>query len=124
VRFVIENHKAVSWNKLYSSKHWTVRSKLANYIHTLMLESIGRRRLTVKFPVDISIRAYYKDKRRRDSDNICSKLYIDGLVPKILPDDNVKYVRKVTTQAIIGAEDNKIEISIRKLNDTLCIYKS
>jgi len=113
VRFVIENHKAVSWNKLYSSKHWTVRSKLANYIHTLMLESIGRRRLTVKFPVDISIRAYYKDKRRRDSDNICSKLYIDGLVPKILPDDNVKYVRKVTTQAIIGAEEDKVVLEIK-----------
>jgi len=113
MKFFIENHKAVSWNKLYSSGHWTVRSELANYIHTLMLESIGRTSLITKYPVDISIRAYYKDKRRRDSDNVCSKLYIDGLVPKILPDDSTKYVRKVTTQAIIGAEEDKVVLEIK-----------
>jgi len=113
MRIEIKDHKAVSWNKLYSSGHWTVRSELANYIHTLMLESIGRRTLTAKFPVDISITAYYKDKRRRDSDNICSKLYIDGLVPKLLPDDNTKYVRWVASRAIIGAEDDKLEVIIK-----------
>ena len=112
MKIVITNHKAVSWNKLYSSKHWTVRSKLAQYIHTLMLESIGRRTLTAKFPVDIKITAYYKDKRRRDSDNICSKLYIDGLVPRLLPDDNVKYIRWVSTMAVIGAEDDKIVLEV------------
>lgn len=113
MKIVIENHKAVSWNQLYSSKHWTVRSELANYIHTLMLESIGRRTLTAKFPVDISITAYFKDKRRRDSDNIICKLYIDSLVPKLLPDDNTKYVRWVASRAIIGAEDDKLEVIIK-----------
>ena len=112
MKIVVENHKAVSWNKLYSSKHWTVRSKLAGYIHTLMLESIGRRTLTAKFPVDISITAYFKDKRRRDSDNICAKLYVDGLVPKLLPDDNTKYIRRVSTMAVIGAEDDKVVLEV------------
>ena len=78
-----------------------------------MLESIGRRTLTAKFPVDISITAYYKDKRRRDSDNILGKIYVDSLVPKLLPDDNTKYVRKVTTQAIIGAEKDKVVLEIK-----------
>jgi len=34
-------------------------------------------------------------------------------VPKLLPDDNTKYVRKVTTQAIIGAEKDKVVLEIK-----------
>lgn len=115
MKIVIEDHKVISWNKLYSSKHWRYRSKLAKFIHELVFYSLPKRIPKLKFPVDIFIKAYFKDNRRRDSDNVCGKLYIDGLVPKVLPDDDTKYVRIVSTQVILKAKSDKVLIAVSSL---------
>lgn len=64
-------------------------------------------------PVDIEISAH--QRRCIDSDNICAKLYIDGLRHAgILQDDTPTYVRKVTTQSVKG-DSNWVEIGLDKI---------
>jgi len=114
MKITIPNHKAISWNKLYSSPHWKVRSKLAKEIHALIWGYCfdgNSRRHKVDKKVDVSITAYYKDKRRHDSDNICAKLYIDGL-KELLKDDDTRYVGRVTTEAKIGQKEDKVVICL------------
>lgn len=46
-----------------------------------------------------------------DPDNICAKLYIDGLVKaKVLEDDNRKFIEEVT---LISEKDNKNWLEIK-----------
>lgn len=108
----VPEHKAISWNKIYSQGHWTTRKKLADQIHEYIwayAPNVDK----ISGKVDISITAHYKHKRRHDSDNVASKLYIDGLVKAgILEDDDTRYIGKVTTEAIIGAKEDKVIINI------------
>lgn len=108
----IPNLKAPSWNQLYSGKHWTARKKLADEIHELVrVYSLGKRIFHKK--VDIHIIARYKGKHRRDSDNLCAKVFIDGLVGLVIEDDSTQYVRRVTTEIQTGLLDEvviKIEL--------------
>ena len=113
----LPNHKAVSWNALYSSKHWTVRSKLAKRIHQEVFGAVFEVVLAPRllhYPVDIILTAFYKDKKLRDSDNLASKVYIDGLKGVLLEDDDYHYVRRVTTEVRVGQKEDKLEISIEE----------
>ena len=113
MKITIPNHKAISWNKLYSSNNWIVRKREADNIHQLVewyVNQGNRKPFTEK--VDISITAYYKHKRKRDSDNVCAKLYIDGL-KELLLDDDTRHVGKVTTEAKIGQKEDKVVIWIK-----------
>ncbi len=117
MRIEILDHKAISWNQLYKQGHWSERSSLAKQIHRLVaiscIADFNVSLKTIKKKVDISIIAHYKDKRRRDSDNVCAKLYLDGLKEKgIIKDDDTRYVGKVTTEAKIGQKENKVVIKI------------
>lgn len=91
-----------------------VRSKLAKEIHEqVWLSCINNNWKQFKKKVNVSITAYYNGKRIHDSDNICSKLYIDGLVKSnIIEDDDTRYVGKVTTEAKIGQKENKVVICV------------
>jgi len=112
----IKNHRAISWNKIYSQGHWTERSSLAQEIHSLIKAEIPwKEREILGRRVDITIRAYFKGKGRRDSDNIASKLYIDGLKDIFLEDDDSRFVRRVTTEAIVGAVSDAILITLREI---------
>ena len=72
--------KAVSWNKIYSGKHWSWRKKLRDewgeFIYFSLLKNKVKR-VAYTHRIDIKIIAY--QKRTLDPDNICSKLIIDGL---------------------------------------------
>lgn len=116
MKITIPNHKAISWNKLTGRMHWTKRAKLVKEIHELvwMGAMVRSERWVKKKKVDILIIGYFKDKRRHDSDNINSKLYIDGLkVARLIKDDDTRYVGKVTTEAKIGQKEDKVVIWIK-----------
>jgi len=117
ITLTIKDHQAVSWNSLYEQQHWSKRQELARTIHEYMLGSLppGWRRFTK--PVDITITAYYKNNLHRDSDNIASKLYIDGLKGRLLEDDDTRFVRRVTTEAVNGAGRNEVVIEIKEVTD-------
>jgi hypothetical protein len=104
IKIIIKDHKIISWNKLYSQNHWSIRSALAEEIHMLVYASIIEQNIKkVKGKVDIHIIAH--QKRPIDPDNICSKLYIDGLKGRVIEDDTPEYVGKVTTESVKDKED-------------------
>lgn len=98
MKIILEDHKTISWNKLYEQKHWGARKKLVDTIHELVFYSIQPEDRKL-FPclVDISLTAY--SNRPTDTDNICAKLYIDGLKGKVIADDNIKHVRRVILES-------------------------
>ena len=115
MEIVIPDFKAPSLNKSYAGRHWSKRKAEADEIHELVfIEVLNNKLKPIKeFPVDVTVVAYYKQKRRHDSGNVSSKEIIDGLVmAKILPDDSTEYLRNSTTRAVIGANEDKVEITI------------
>ena len=116
MKITILNHKAISWNKFMSRMHWATRAKLVKEIHELVW--IGAMAKSEKYlknkKVNILVIGYFKDKRRHDSDNVCDKVYVDGLkVAGIIKDDDTRYVGKVTTEAKIGQKEDKVVIWIK-----------
>ena len=103
MRVEIRDHKVISWNTLYRQSHWTKRKALADRIHMEVRAAVAPQEAFDRL-VDIRIRAY--QRRTIDSDNICAKLYIDGLRHAgILKDDTPRYVRRVTTESVKDTED-------------------
>ena len=108
----INNHKVISWNELYEARHWRVRKGIADEIHQLVkYESMGQEIPSFDKPVTITVIAGKHD-HLVDCDNVCSKLYIDGLVGAgVIDNDSTKYVSQVTTRSVKG-NINYVEIEI------------
>ena len=66
----------------------------------------------IKDKVDTEIIAY--QKRMIDPDNICAKLYIDGLKCLVIEDDTPEYVIRVTTESRKSNKDY-VEIYLQKV---------
>ena len=106
-------HALPSWNVLYSGKHWNVRKEMAHVwkLHTIAAVQYaaltnGGRVYYGETPVNIFVRVLHKSKRRRDSDNVCAKLVIDGLkVAGVIADDDPRYVCVVSTEAVQSDRD-------------------
>lgn len=111
---VLEGENPISWNQFYSGKHWTHRKEAADRAHMLMRQS-----LPPNYPrfeqCHIEFVAYFKDNRRRDLDNICTKLYIDGLVTHVLPDDRHTVIRKITISAEVDKKRPRLEIIVTEV---------
>lgn len=113
VKIVIPDFKCPSLNKSYAGRHWSKRKSEADEIHQLVFVHTRKLKPIEEFPVDTRVIAYYKHKRRRDSNNVSDKELIDGLVlAGLLPDDSTKYIRFSSTRAVIGAENDRVEIEI------------
>ena len=113
---VIPNHRAVSLNKIYSQTHWRARQALKSRVHDLVrayVPAIDKR--VCERRVDVEITAYFRGGRIRDSDNIAAKLYIDGLRGIFLEDDDTRFVRKVTVEAVIKAKEDQVIIKLIEL---------
>lgn len=67
-----------------------------------------------KYPVEIIVKAYFKDKRK-DLDNVRLKGIIDGLVAcGVIKNDNLNCINKLTLIAIIDANKKGLEIEIKE----------
>ncbi|MCG3203945.1 MAG: hypothetical protein KCHDKBKB_00622 [Elusimicrobia bacterium] len=103
-QIILDNHKTISWNKLYSQNHWIYRKKLAEEIHTLIWIATKQQKIKPVKTCSIVLEAY--KTRTIDPDNICAKLYIDGLKEsKIIIDDTPQYIYSVVTKSIKAKED-------------------
>lgn len=91
-KLVLDNHRVISWNTLYSGVHWATRKRLVDEIHQLIFhEALLQGIEPCKGKADLSLVAY--QKRPIDSDNICNKIYIDGLkIAGYLKDDTTKFL--------------------------------
>jgi Holliday junction resolvase RusA-like endonuclease len=99
----LENERPISWNTFYSGTHWSQRKEEADRVHDLVMAAASRSTVIsqeiIKYPVDIVITVGF-DKRPLDPDNICSKLYIDGLQHAgLIENDTVDHVHSVTVVA-------------------------
>ena len=117
MKIILEGERPWSWNKMYAGVHWSERKAEADRVHMLMFSKYLNMRddqdqlpeLTER--VDIHITAYFKNKPQ-DPDNICSKMYIDGLIGTLIADDTREYVRKVTVQSEVDKENPRVEIEV------------
>lgn len=117
MQIIIDNFKCPSWNTLYSSKHWTVRKKMADEIHQLVFYSVKQQIKNIKpfeKKVKIIFEIHYKDNRRHDPDNAAIKLILDGLVlAGLLKDDSTKEIKEISIRMKKGQLQNKIIINIK-----------
>lgn len=129
MKIVLENERPISWNKFYGGMHWSVRQAEAQRVHLkvmwelqcmahlpsdMMLYKMDCSPFLFSKRVDIHITAYFKN-RPQDPDNICSKLYIDGLIGNVIENDTRQFVRKVTVQSEIDRENPRVEIEITEV---------
>lgn len=82
-------------------------------VRALILSQLDRTNGMFKEPVDITVTVYFKS-HPQDPDNICTKLYIDGLVGHIIEDDSPRYVSSVMSRSRIDKERPRVEIEVRQ----------
>lgn len=93
----LDNHKALSWNNIYSGVHWAKRKKIADEIHELIW-AVAKEQKLKKVKGQANITIFSTSPKPLDSDNIASKVYIDGLkLAGYIVDDTPKYVGMVGT---------------------------
>jgi len=122
MKIVLHGERPISWNEMYSGIHWTKRKEEADRVHHLIWVAIQEQRLKLQAReylvysqrVDIHVTAYFKC-RPQDPDNICSKMYIDGLIGDVIVDDTREFVRKVTVQSEIDKDNPRVEIEITEI---------
>lgn len=108
----LAGERPISWNKFYSGMHWAKRKELADATHLVVQAAVGPDAEEYKKPVNIRLVAAFKN-RPLDADNICAKLYIDGLIHAgVLVDDSPTYVRTVATTSLVDRNRPGLLISI------------
>jgi len=117
MKIILEGERPWSWNQMYAGVHWSKRKEEADRVHDeVWLDCHVFKREMIIGVVDILVTAYFKN-RPQDSDNICSKLYIDGLIGNVIEDDTREFVRRVSTQSEVDEENPRVEIEIIVLED-------
>src|SRR5690348_3604107 len=76
---VLDGERPASENVFWSGGHWRERREFAARAHLVVRAALGGEPARITRCVDIEIVAYF-DKYPLDSDNICGKPYVDGLV--------------------------------------------
>lgn len=107
---IIYGERPPSWNLYYSGKHWAGRSAQASRIHWLVGMCCPECGQCFEVPVDIHIKVGF-DRDPLDADNVCTKMYVDGLKEHMITDDDIRYVRSVSCE-IEKSEKPYVEIRI------------
>lgn len=109
---VLPGERPPSWNEFYTGKHWSSRKEIADRAHLLVRSAIDPDWSWPETPVVIDFLVYF-DKQPQDSDNICDKIYIDGLIGWAFPDDKPEFVSWIRPIPLVDPENPRIEIHIR-----------
>lgn len=112
------NYNFVDWNKYIKAERGSlyhanaIKQAEKNYIAFTV-----RQKYKGKYPVTLTVRPYFKNKRR-DLDNFRLKGLIDGLVAAgVIVNDNLKCIDKIIIDPIFSDEvgvEVEIKESIRK----------
>lgn len=97
--------KRYSLNAYWSGKHYAARNQDAREIHDLAavcMRKAGTRRKLLDYPVEISF--YWDDGLDADNHAALGKMVLDAMKEYILPDDNRKWVRRVSHEFWDGKE--------------------
>lgn len=92
----------------------SVKQEWKNFIiDILRREGLVNMRIDV---CEIIYRTYFKDKRKRDIDNITPKFIFDGFVEgKFIQGDDYSHIKKLTTECGYDKDNPRIEIIIKVL---------
>lgn len=112
IRLIIP-YRAISWNKIYSSPHWSIRKKLSDEWKWIVKASLMKQKVsreTIDRPVSLDFKAYMG--RPIDCDNIWLKGIIDGLREwGILRNDSPQFVKSIAV-SVIKDKNERIEVSL------------
>lgn len=112
LRIVLYDETPISLNKYYAGAHWSKRKQDAQTQQLLVRAQIDPNIKPFDVPVKIKFAIYYKDKRIRDIDNATVKMYIDGLKPFVIHDDDWRYVEAVEKVYRYDKANPRVEIEI------------
>lgn len=90
-------NKRFGLNAYYSGKPWAARKRDAAELHQLALLAMRKARIPMHLvdrPVEICF--YWDDGLDVDNHAIIGKAVVDAMKGKLLPDDNRRWVHKVT----------------------------
>lgn len=97
--------KRFGLNAYYAGKHWAQRKDDARDLHMLTEFSMKRahiRKQLVNYPV--SVRFLWDDGLDLDNHAVLGKAIVDAMKGHILPDDNRRWVKKVSHEFWDGGE--------------------
>lgn len=107
---VLDGVRPPSWNALKRMNPWQWQDAVER-ARWLIRAAMPADAPVFTGRVDISVVAYF-DRRPFDSSNIPLKLYEDGLLNIVIPDDSPKYVRRVSTESRIDRQRPRVEIMV------------
>ena len=113
MRLVLLSERPPSWNDSYAGQHWTKRQGVVERVRMAVRAAIDPEQVApFTDPVDVTVTVYFASQPL-DADNIPAKLYIDALKGWIIPDDDRRYVRSVTTVTEVDASRPRVVIDVR-----------
>lgn len=112
LRIILNGEKPTSLNKFYAGMHHSQRTRLKNEQQLLVRSQIDPNMEPFNVPVKITFTIYYPTKRVRDIDNATVKMYIDGLKPFVIVDDDWRYVKSVEKVYEYDKDNPRIEILV------------
>lgn len=104
VTIMLDREKPMSLNTVYAQRGgWRKRHREAKRVHALVIATMTPEQrsgdLMFKERVHIVLEVGWTGKRRVDPDNFWPKMYIDGLVGRLIEDDSIDHVKSVTVTA-------------------------
>lgn len=118
ITLTLDGEQPISWNKMYSGQHWTLRNEEAARVHLAVRAALDPNWPMFDKPVVITVRIYFKNKRvQLDASNVPAKIYEDGLTGWLIEDDSPKFVRSMTTVSLIDRDNPRVEIQITEVSD-------
>jgi hypothetical protein len=115
LHLVLHGVRPPSWNRLKRMNRWQWQSAVEQAKwHIRAALPPGPPVFTGR--VDICIVAYF-DRKPYDSSNIPLKLYEDGLINLVIPDDSPRYVRRVSTESRVDRQHPRVEILVRPVEE-------
>lgn len=99
--------RAISWNKIYSSPHWTKRKALSDEWKWRVKAAL----LSAKVPREalnriVELEFLVKMPKPIDCDNFCAKMVIDGLRDwGLLKNDSPEFVKSVKVEVQKSKEE-------------------
>ena len=90
-------NKRFGLNAYYAGKHWSVRKKDAEYLHTLALISMKKAHIPCKaFKRPVEIRFFWNDNLDIDNHASLGKAFVDAMKGTLMEDDNRQWFKKVS----------------------------
>lgn len=92
-------------NSYYAGKHYQARKREAEELHALSIGAIKKARIRKQMVTGpVEIRFYWDDGLDIDNHAVIGKCVVDAMKGYILPDDNRRWVRKVSHEFWDGGE--------------------